>query len=182
MIVEEGTVVTVDFEMRDAQGEVIQPHGGDPIVYLQGGELEVFPKLQEALAGKSVGDETFVQLEPEDAFGDYDPELMRIEDLENFPEELTVGMQLEEVPVDDEGSPDEQADENNTGYGRLWTVTDIADGKVVLDGNHPLAGIALRYHLKITDIRPANPDELANGAASESLFSVAPNPGVHKLN
>ncbi|HEY1058971.1 MAG TPA: peptidylprolyl isomerase [Limnobacter sp.] len=182
MNVEQGMVVTVDFELRDAQGEVIQPHGGEPIVYLQGGEHEVFPKLQEALEGKVVGEEVFIQLEPEDAFGDFDPDLMRIESIENFPEELSIGMQLEEMPVDDEMSPDELASEENTGFGRVWTVTDIADGKVVLDGNHPLAGMALRYHLKVTDIRPANEEEKANGAAAQSLFSVAPNPDAHKLN
>ncbi|HEX4918663.1 MAG TPA: FKBP-type peptidyl-prolyl cis-trans isomerase [Limnobacter sp.] len=182
MIVEDGMVVTLDFELRDAQGEMIQPHGGEPIVYLQGGENEVFPKIQDALQGKSVGDEVFLQLEPEDAFGDFDPELMRIEEVENFPDDLSIGMQLEEVPVDDENEPDVQADESNTGFGRVWTVTDIAEGKVVLDGNHPFAGMALRYHLKITDIRHANEEEKAQGAAAQSLFSVAPNPDAGKLH
>ncbi len=182
MIVEHGTVVTLDFELRDAQGELIQEHGGEPIVYLHGSENEVFPKLQEAVDGKVVGDEVFVQLEPEDAFGDFDPELMRVEDLDSFGEDLEIGMQLEEVPVEDENEPDEQATEENTGFGRVWTVTDIAEGKVVLDGNHPFAGMALRYHLKVLDIRSANEEEKAQGAAAQSLFSVAPNPGAHKLN
>jgi FKBP-type peptidyl-prolyl cis-trans isomerase SlyD len=182
MIVEQGAVVTLDFELRDAQGEIIQEHGGEPIVYLHGSESEVFLKIQEAVNGKSIGDEVFVQLEPEDAFGEFDSELMRIEPLENFAEALEVGMQLEEVPVDDESEPDEQADEDNTGFGRLWTVTDIAEGQVVLDGNHPFAGMALRYHLKVLDIREANEQELAQGAAAQSLFSVAPNPDASKLN
>lgn len=182
MVVEDGIVVTLDFELRDAQGEVIQPYGGEPIVYLHGSELEVFAKLQEKLVGKKVGDELFVQLEPEDAFGDYDPSLMRIEDADRFPEGLSIGMQLEEVPIDDEEQPDEQADESNTGFGRVWTVTEMAEGKVVLDGNHPLAGIALRYHLKVRDLREANEQEKAQGAAAESLFSVAPNPDAGKLH
>jgi FKBP-type peptidyl-prolyl cis-trans isomerase SlyD len=182
MIIEHGTVVTLDFELRDAQGELIQEHGGEPIIYLQGGENEVFPKLQEAVQGKVVGDEVFVQLEPEDAFGDFDPDLMRVEDLESFGEELEIGMQLEEVPVDDDNEPDLQADEENTGFGRVWTVTDIAEGKVVLDGNHPFAGMALRYHLKVMDIRAANEEEKAQGAAAQSLFSLATNPEAGKLN
>lgn len=182
MVVENGVVVTLDFELRDAQGEIIQPAGGDPIVYLHGSELEVFPKLQSELIGKSVGDEVYVQLEPEDAFGDFDPELMRVEEVDRFPEGLEIGMQLEEVPVDADEDPDEKADEGNTGFGRVWTVTDIAEGKVVLDGNHPLAGMALRYHLKVADIRPANAEELAQGAAAQSLFSVAPNPEAGKLH
>lgn len=182
MIVEQGTVVTLDFELRDAQGDLIQEHGGEPIIYLHGSENEVFPKLQAAVEGKSVGDEVYVQLEPEDAFGDFEPDLMRIEDLESFGEELEIGMQLEEVPIDDENEPDEQASEENTGFGNVWTVTDIAEGKVVLDGNHPFAGMALRYHLKVLDIRAANEEEKAVGAAAQSLFSIAPNSDAGKLN
>jgi FKBP-type peptidyl-prolyl cis-trans isomerase SlyD len=176
MLIEDGMVVTLDFELRDAQGEIIQEHGGDPIVYLHGGEFEVFPKLQEELAGKVLGDEVFVQLEPEDAFGEYDPDLVRIEDLDKFPEGLSVGMQLEEMPVEDEDAPDEAASEENTGFGRVWTVTEMADGKVVLDGNHPLAGLAIRYHLIVTDIREANEEEKLQGAAAQSMFSVADAP------
>jgi FKBP-type peptidyl-prolyl cis-trans isomerase SlyD len=182
MIVDDGMVITVDFELRDAQGEVIQAHGGDPIVYLQGGDHEVFPKIQEILTGKVVGDEVFLQLEPADAFGDFDPDLMRIEALDGFVEELTVGMQLEELPVQDENEPDVLANEGNTGFGRVWTVTDIADGKVVLDGNHPFAGMALRYHLRVLDIRHATDEEKVNGAATQSLLSVAPNPNAEKLH
>jgi FKBP-type peptidyl-prolyl cis-trans isomerase SlyD len=182
MIVEDGVVVTVDFELRDAQGDVIQEHGGAPIVYFHGGEGEVFPKIQETLLGKTIGDEVFLQLEPEDAFGAFDPELMRIEELDSFGEELSVGMELEEVPVVDEDEPDVLADETNTGFGRVWTVMDIAEGKVVLDGNHPLAGIALRYHLIVQDIRLATEEEKANGAAAQSLFTIAESPDLGKLH
>lgn len=182
MVIDNGMVVTLDFELRDAQGEIIQEHGGDPIVYLHGGEFEVFPKLQEELAGCKVGDEVYVQLEPEDAFGDYDPDLIRIEDLERFPEGLALGMQLEEVPVDDEAEPDEQATDENTGFGRMWTVTEMADGKVVLDGNHPLAGLAIRYHIIVKEIREGTEEEKLQGAAAQSMFSVAEapfNPTLH---
>ena len=182
MIVEDGTVVTLDFELRDAQGELIQAHGGDPIVYLHGSENEVFLKLQQAVAGKAVGDEIFVQLEPGDAFGEFDPDLMRVEYEDIFGEELEIGMQLEEVPVDDENEPDLKANPDNTGFGQVWTVTDIAEGQVVLDGNHPFAGMALRYKLKVLDIRAANEEEKAQGAAAQSLFSIASNPSAGKLN
>lgn len=182
MRVESGKVITVDFELRDAQGELIQEKGSDPIVYLHGADAEVFPKIQEALDGKEIGEEVYVQLEPEDAFGDFDPELMRIEEMANFPEDLEIGMQLEEVPTEGEDEADLKADDENTGFGRLWTVTDIAEGKVVLDGNHPFAGIALRYALKVVDIREASAEEIAVGAATQSLFSVAPNPDASKLH
>ena len=182
MIVEQGVVVTVDFELRDAQGDIIQEHGGDPIVYLHGSEHEVFPKLQEALEGKSIGDEVFVQLEPEDAFGEYDPDLIRIEDLEQFSEELSIGMQLEEVPSLDDEAPDEVANPENTGFGCVWTVSDIAQGKAVLDGNHPFSGIALRYKLKILDLRLGNEEEKAQGAAAQSLFSIAGNENFTRMH
>lgn len=173
MIVERGKVVSVDFELRDAQDDLIQAHGGDPIIYLHGSEHEVFLKLQEALAGKSVGDEVLVQLEPEEAFGEFDPELIRIEDVDTFPENLQIGVQLEEIPVEDDSVPDELANQENTGFGRVWTVTDIADGQVVLDGNHPFSGMALRYSLRILDIRDATEEEKTMGAATQSLLSVA---------
>lgn len=182
MIVEDGKVVTLDFELRDAQGEVIQEMGGPAIVYLQGGEFEVFPKLQAELAGKSVGDEVFIQLEPDEAFGDYDPDLMRIESVERFPEGLSVGMQLEEIPVENEDEPDEKSNEDNTGFGRVWTVTEVAEGQVVLDGNHPLAGMALRYHLIVRDIREGTDEERLQGAAAQSIFSVDSESGGQTLH
>lgn len=182
MVVEKDVVVTVEFELRDAQGEVIQPRGSDDIVYLHGSEDEIFDKLQQQLEGKQIGEEVFVQLEPEEAFGDYDPELLRIEDQDSFPEGLTLGMQLEEVPNSDPDMPDELSNEDNTGFGRVWTVTEMAEDKVVLDGNHPLAGMALKYHLIVKNIREASEEEKLQGAAAQSLFSVVPDANKGQLH
>ncbi len=159
MQIEKDTVVTVTYQVTDAQGEVIQ-QTDEPMVYLHGGFGEVFEALEQALEGKTVGDEAWVQVEPEDAFGEYDSDLMRIEDRSLFPEVLEVGMQFE-------GIPDEAIDSEFEDESPIWTVTDIADDKVVLDGNHPLAGIALRYHLVVTDVRLATAEELERGALHE---------------
>jgi len=89
-------------------------------------------------------------LEPDDAFGEYDAELVRVEAQDRFPDNVKVGMQFEEEIGDNEES-------------RVFTVTDIADGKVVVDGNHPLAGQRLRFDCTVVDIRAATSEELAHG-------------------
>src|SRR5690606_3158050 len=74
MQIAKNTVVTVDYKLSDAQGELIE-EGREPMVYLHGGYENTLPKIEEALDGKNVGYENTIQVEPEDAFGDYDPEL-----------------------------------------------------------------------------------------------------------
>jgi FKBP-type peptidyl-prolyl cis-trans isomerase SlyD len=156
MRVAQHTVVTVDFKLADAQGEVIQDCS--EMTYLHGGYEEVFGAIEQVLEGKAPADEAYVQIEPEDAFGEYDSDLIRIEDRDKFPEILEVGMQFEGFGGDadaDEGLPEDL----------IWTVTNIAADKVVLDGNHPLAGIALRYYLCVKAVRPATAEELELGAS-----------------
>lgn len=151
MNITKDTVVTLHYKLSDTQGNLIE-ESSEPMVYLHGGYNNTLPKLEEALDGKEPGAEVMVQVEPADAFGEYDADLVKIEPRNLFPEDVEVGMQFE-------GAPDggEQADS------LVFTVTDIADGKVVLDGNHPLAGIALRFALNVVDVRKANPEEIAHG-------------------
>ncbi len=151
MNITKDTVVTLHYKLSDTQGNLIE-ESSEPMVYLHGGYNNTLPKLEEALDGKAPGAEVMVQVEPVDAFGEYDADLVKIEPRNLFPEDVEVGMQFE-------GAPDggEQADS------LVFTVTDIADGKVVLDGNHPLAGIALRFALNVVDVRKANSEEIAHG-------------------
>jgi FKBP-type peptidyl-prolyl cis-trans isomerase SlyD len=144
------TVVTLRYKLYSAAGELIEETAG-PIVYLHGGHHGVFPKIEEALAEKRAGDTCSVTLEPEDAFGEYDADLVRIESQDRFPENVKVGMQFE-------GTSD--ADEEEA---RVFTVTDIAAGQVVVDGNHPLAGQRLRFDCTVLEVRPATPEELEHG-------------------
>lgn len=141
------TVVTITFQLFDANNQLIE-EADEPIAYLHGGHSGIFPKVEEALNTKSVGDSVSVTLEPDDAFGDYDAQLMRIEPLDQLPPEVAVGGHL--VAEQD-------------GHEVVWRVTSIADGKAVLDGNHELAGQRLRFDCKVLDIRPATPEEVTHG-------------------
>lgn len=149
MKIAKNTVVTVNYTLTDAQNNVLE-EDGDPIIYLHGGYEGTLPAIEEALDGKELGFSVAIQVEPEDAFGEYDPELIKIESRDQLPTPLEVGMQFEGVP---EGADEEQEP-------LIFVVTDIAEDKVVLDGNHPLAGIALRFTLNVAAIRAATQDEI----------------------
>lgn len=149
MQIAKNTVVTLNYHVTDAQGAMVD-EGKEPLVYLHGGYDGIFPLLEERLQGKNVGDKLEVRLEPEDAFGDYDAELVLIEPRNLFPDNIEVGMSFER------GTEDGEDDE-------LYTITDIADDKVVVDGNHPLAGMALNFICTIADVRPATAEELSHG-------------------
>ena len=131
-------------ELHDAQG--MQLSGPSEMSYLHGGYGGLLEALERALEGKGAGESVLVQLEPEQAFGDYDADLLRVEPAERYGEGISAGMEVEE---DD----------------RLYAVTGVADGKVVLDGNHPLAGMALRFSLAILSIRRATEEEIAQGVS-----------------
>jgi FKBP-type peptidyl-prolyl cis-trans isomerase SlyD len=150
MQINRGTVVTLDYELKNADGEALEEEGAQ-VAYLHGGYGGIFPKVEEALEGKGVGAEAAVTLEPDDAFGEYDAELVRVEARERFPQELEVGMQFEGVPGDRE---DEAV---------IYTITDITSDKVIVDGNHPLAGERLWFKGTVRDVRPATPEELTHG-------------------
>ena len=104
--------------------------------------------FRRALDDKNVGESCRVRLEPDDAFGDYDTNLMRLEPVDQLPADIAVGGHL----VSDQ-------DGNEV----VWRITDIADGKAVLDGNHELAGQRLRFDCKVLDIRPATQEEITHG-------------------
>jgi FKBP-type peptidyl-prolyl cis-trans isomerase SlyD len=151
MEIVKNTVVSLQYQMYDSAGEMLdQTQDGEPMVYLHGGYDGIFPIVEEALQGKRTGDKIDVTMEPDDAFGEYDAELVRIEPQDVFPEEIEVGMMFE-------------ADDPESGDVMLFTVTEIADGKVVVDGNHPLAGKRIRFAATVSEVRAASAEELAHG-------------------
>lgn len=150
MKIARNTVVTLHYKLSDAQGNLIE-ESREPMVYLHGGYQNTLPKIEEALDGKEAGFDTLIQVEPADAFGEYDASLVKIEPRNRLPSPLEVGMQFEGVADDSEEDS------------LIFTVTEIAEDKVVLDGNHPLAGIALRFNLNVTGVRPATDEEIAHG-------------------
>lgn len=150
MEIAKNSVVSLNFELRDSEGNVLEK-SEEPVVYLHGGYDGIFPRVEEALHGKSVNDSVDIRLEPDDAFGEYDAELVRVEPRDMFPaENIEVGMQFE-------GGSDDSDDPV------IYTVTEVTEDKVVVDGNHPLAGQALDFRCTVTDIRMASPEELAHG-------------------
>ena len=157
MKIEKNTIVSLRYKLTDAQNNVIE-EPDSPMVYLHGGYDGTFPKIETLLDGQDIGYEATIQLEPSEAFGEYDPELLKIEPRTRFPEPLEVGMQFEGVPDSEEDEAGDDADEEPL----IYTVTDVADNQVVLDGNHPLAGMALRFWVQVEDVRAATEDEIEN--------------------
>lgn len=162
MIITSPCVVSLMWRLEDAQGQLIDELTA-PMEFLLGGE-DLLPKVEETLQGQSEGFEANLYLEPEQAFGDYDADLVFFEARDIFPAEVSEGMQFEGPP---EGSvtPDLPQD-------AIYTVTEVYDSHVVLDGNHPLAGLALRLALKVCGVRPATEEEVEQGSVSESPFSL----------
>jgi FKBP-type peptidyl-prolyl cis-trans isomerase SlyD len=140
------SVVTMTYELRNSQGAVLEA-STEPVSYLHGGYDNIFPRVEEELHGKSVGDTVEITLEPADAFGDYDEELVQMEPVSAFPsKDLKAGMQFE--------------GEDESGEVILYTITNIEDGKVVVDGNHPWAGERMLFKCTVTGVRSASPEEV----------------------
>jgi FKBP-type peptidyl-prolyl cis-trans isomerase SlyD len=150
MKIGKNSVVTLKYKLTDAQDEFIE-QTDEPVQYLHGGYDGIFPRVEELLEGKEAGFTATMQLEPSDAFGEYDADQVRVEQRSKFPEPLEVGMRFEGVPEDEDEDP------------QILTITDLTPETVVLDANHPLAGIALRFSLEVLDVRAASEEELEHG-------------------
>lgn len=165
-------VVALTWTLKDTLGEELDVLA-EPVEFLVGGD-DLLARIEEALQGHEAGDRLDLHLEPEDAFGDYDEHLVFLEPRERFPKELEEGMTFEGLPA---GS-NEQAPKD-----LLYTVTEVYPEHVVLDGNHPLAGIALRLHLKVEAVREATEEEIGRGTAGTGFFRVQPQaPGGTSLH
>ena len=154
-------VVGLTWTLKDTLGETLDVLDA-PVEFLVGGD-DLFDKIEQALQGHAAGDRLDLHLEPEEAFGDYREELVFLEPRQLFPQELEEGMTFEGLP---EGANPDAAREV------LYTVTEIYPEHVVLDGNHPLAGIALRLNLVVRDVREATEDEIEAGSVGSSAFTV----------
>ena len=149
MQVTKNTVVSLKYQLFGADGELIE-ETEEAVDYLHGGYGNMFPAVEKALEGRTVGETCRVRLTPDDSFGDYDADLVHVEPRDKFPENVQVGMQFE-------GAGQE------SGEKLVYTVTDVAEGKVVVDGNHPLAGQTLNFECTITNVRPASDEEMSHG-------------------
>jgi FKBP-type peptidyl-prolyl cis-trans isomerase SlyD len=153
MQIDQDTVVSLEVRLADIHGNLIQ-QSAETVQYLHGGYAGIFALVEEALQGKVPGERVEVHLEPEDAFGEYDAELVELAERAQLPPELGVGMQFEQ-----EGGPENEL--------LIYTVTDIAGDQVVLDGNHPLAGMALKFSCTVVAVRDATDGEIERGYADD---------------
>lgn len=165
MLITVPCVVSLTWRLQDAQGNAIDELE-DPVEFFVGGD-DLLARVEEALIDQTTGFEASLHLEPEHAFGDYDSALVFFEERSLFPDELGVGMQFDGVPegATTQGMPPDLA----------YTVTEVYESHVVLDGNHPLAGLALRLEVTVVDVRPATADELAESGlpTGSGFLSVA---------
>jgi FKBP-type peptidyl-prolyl cis-trans isomerase SlyD len=163
MLIQKPCVVTLTWKLSDAQGEAIDELD-EPVEFFFGGD-DLLAKVEEVLEGQTAGFETHLHLEPEHAFGDYDSELVCYEDRTLFPDGVEPGMRFEGLPdgATTHGMPAEA----------IYTVTEVYPSHVVLDGNHPLAGLALRLQLKVSDVREASESEIEAGSVGSTPFDIA---------
>ena len=165
MEITEQCVVALTWVLKDTLGEELDVLD-DPVEFLVGGD-DLLRRVEEALQGHSAGAILDLHLEPEDAFGDFDEQLLFLEPRALFPEGLEEGMTFEGSALPSGSNPD--APRN-----ALYTVAQLYPDHVVLDGNHPLAGIALRLHLKVEGVREATEAEIGKGTAGTGFFRIAP--------
>ncbi|MFZ5540518.1 MAG: FKBP-type peptidyl-prolyl cis-trans isomerase [Pseudomonadota bacterium] len=152
MHIARGTLVSLQVKMFDAQGNLLEASEA-PLVYLHGAN-DIFPAVEQALEGKAAGDEVSLRLEPEQAFGAFDAQLVHVVERARIGRDVTAGMQVEGLP-------------GVAGDTRIYRVTDVAENVAVLDGNHPLAGMALRFDIKVLGVEAASAQELAQAEAPQ---------------
>lgn len=161
MKINEQCVVALTWTLKDTLGEELDALD-EPVEFLVGGS-DLLASLEKALQGRAAGESLDLQLEPQDAFGDYDDRLLFLEPRQLFPENIEEGMGFEGLP---EGcNPAAPRD-------RLYFVSDIYPDHVVMDGNHPLAGIALRIRLKVHAVREATLEEIGAGTLGTGFFRM----------
>lgn len=148
MKIDKDTAVTLRLTVAESTGKVIE-NGKTPIAYLHGGYDNLLPKIEATLQDQEVGFKATLDLSPEDAFGLRDESLLRTISKKDFPAGVKVGGSLQGY--------------NDAGEEQIYTVLKIKGDQVMLDGNHPLAGKALRVGLQVLAVRAATPEEISHG-------------------
>lgn len=156
-------VVALTWTLKDTLGEELDVLD-DPVEFLLGGG-DLLAAIEQALQGHEAGDQLDLHLEPEQAFGDFNDQLLFLEPRHLFPEQIEPGMTFEGSALPPDCNPDAPRD-------ALYTVAEIYPEHIVLDGNHPLAGIALRLHLKVEEVREATVEEIGQGSAGSGFFKL----------
>ncbi len=150
MKIAENSVATIDYTLKDDEDVVIDQSSDGNFAYLHNGQ-NIIPGLEAALLGKAAGDKVEVTVEPAQAYGEKDLAQIQRVPRDMFPAEADIqpGMQFQGE------SPDGQMS--------VVTVSDIDGDEVVVDGNHPLAGLTLHFDVSVVDVREASAEELEHG-------------------
>ncbi len=165
MEISQQCVVALTWTLKDTLGEVLDVLD-DPVEFLVGGR-DLLQKIEQALQGHEKSDRLDLHLEPEDAFGDFNDQLIFLEARALFPKDIEAGMQFEgaSLPAGCNAAAPKDV---------VYTVSEIYPDHIVLDGNHPLAGIALRIAIKVEGVREATEAEIGAGSAGTGFFRVQP--------
>ena len=158
-------VVALTWTLKDTLGEVLDELD-EPVEFLLGGN-DLLASIEQALQEHASGDTLELHLEPENAFGDYDENLVFLESRSIFPAELEEGMTFDGAAMP-AGATAQIPREH------IYTVTEIYPEHVVLDGNHPLGGIAIRLALKVESVREATEQEVGQGSLGTGFFKLEP--------
>lgn len=165
MEITEQCVVALTWTLKDTLGEELDVLD-EPVEFVVGGN-DLLARIEEALHGHTTGATLSLHIEPEEAFGDYNEKLLFLESRELFPDELEEGMAFEGSALPEGCNPEAPLD-------ALYTVSEIYPDHIVLDGNHPLAGIAIRLHLTVCGVREATEEEIGSGTAGTGFFRFQP--------
>ena len=163
MEISEKCVVALTWTLKDTLGEVLDVLD-EPVEFLVGGH-DLLASIEAALRGYATGATVELQLEPEQAFGDFNDQLIFLEPRALFPADLEEGLTLEGSALPKGCNPQAPKD-------AIFTVTDVYPEHVVLDGNHPLAGIALRIRIEVRAVREATEEELQRGSCGTGFFKL----------
>lgn len=151
MKISQDTVVSLNYQMFNDKNQLIDKNE-EPIVYLHGGYDTILPPVELALENRVVGDTVKVSMSASEAFGEIQKDLIRVEEVGLFPNDIDIGMMFE-------------TRDPETGEPHQFRITKIDAGKVTVDGNHPLAGMALRFEATVLEIRAATEEEIEHGHA-----------------
>lgn len=150
MQIGEQRVVTLHYTLTDNEGKVIDKSDDGSFAYLHGAN-NIIPGLENALVGKSSGDEVNVAVSPEEGYGARNDAMLQQVPKSMFEDgsQIAVGSQFHA--------------QGPNGEMLVVTVMEIHDEHVVVDGNHPLAGVDLNFDVKIVDVREASDEEVEHG-------------------
>ena len=163
MEIKQPCVVALTWTLKDTLGEELDVLD-EAVEFLVGG-ADLLDVIEAAILGQQAGGKVELQIEPEQGFGDFNEQLVLLEPRKLFPAEIEEGMIFEGNALPVGCNPDAKHD-------AIYVVTDIYPEHIVLDGNHPLSGIALRLNLTIESVREATPEEIKAGSAGTGFFKI----------